>query len=53
MVGTILKVMSGQYNSKSEAIAHQERQQMSDQLENTQRQLDTVQSLLEKINPNH
>jgi len=51
MVGTTLKVMTGQYNSKSEAIAFQERHPMSDRLESMQRQLDTVQSLLDKNKP--
>jgi voltage-gated sodium channel len=47
MVGTILEVMTAEQNSESEAIAHQERHLMSDQLDKMQQQLDTVQSLLE------
>ena len=50
MVGTILEVMTAEHNSESEAIAHKERHLMSDQLNKMQRQLDTVQSLLEGKN---
>lgn len=50
MVGTILEVMAAEHDSESEAIAHQERHLMSDQLEKMQLQLDRVQSLLEEKN---
>lgn len=50
MVGAILEVMSAEHNSETEAIAHQERHQMADQLNHMQKQLDTMQALLEKKN---
>lgn len=50
MVGAILEVMTEEHNSESEAMAHQERHLMSDQLDKMQRQLDTVQALLEDKN---
>ena len=48
MVGVILEVMTADHDSEAEAAAHQERQEMTEQLSSMQKQLDEMQTLLER-----
>jgi voltage-gated sodium channel len=46
MVGTILEVMTEEHNARSQSAAHDERQQMADQLTRLQAKLDALQHRL-------
>lgn len=48
MVGTILEVMTEEQNRETAENAHRERHEMAEQLGSMQRQLDHMQTLLEK-----
>lgn len=51
MVGAILDVMTAEHNSETEAQAHQERQDMADNLERMQQQINEIHQLLKQRQP--